>query len=229
MKQKIFSLICLLTMLSYGFISGLPNQEANIIYFDDFEGSVLKWTQTSYGIVSLTNEASFYGDQSMKILAYPYSNQEALRMVGTPAGSLSVVTLSFYFSSPIQNFNYFCFGLEISSANTDRSYIFSVMFPQNKYLDINDSWSNIEGLNVGWDLSEEYNIWHKAELKANFETGEYLSVSIDNHSVDLKSYGYESFKDKPKYYWDIFYSWFYVGSSSGSCYVLIDDVSLTVG
>lgn len=203
--------------------------ESMIIYFDDFEGSTFKWAQSYYGICSLSDFSSFSGDQCMNITAYPYCNQEALRMVGTPEGDLSRFTLDFEFAMPYTSFNYFCFGLEISSIHRDKAYYASILLPHGQYLDENDTFTDLPGLNyLGWDLSDNYEIWHKAQLIVDFETGKYVSVTVDDQTLDLTSMNLVP-HEKPRYFWGIVYAWFYVGAYAQSCACLVDDVSVTLG
>lgn len=228
MKKQIFGTAFAIVVAAIGIIFPFAqiSPEKTIIYYDNFEGGTFKWAQSPYGVCELSDFNAYYGDQSMNITAYPWCNQEALRMIGTPNGSLSRVILDFRFSAPHDYFSYFCFGLEISSIHKDTAYYYAIQFPQGNYLDENDTWSPVAGMNsYGWDLSNDYEIWHHAQLVVNFETGEYLSATIDDCTVDLENLGYIA-HEKPKYFWGIIYSWFYVGALDYSCGVLVDEVTL---
>ena len=200
--------------------------ESQLLYFDDFEAKTVKWLDVGSGSVTHSNYKAFSGDQSLNITANVWDIEEALFMIGTPEYPLSVLALDFWFSVPSTGLDYFCFGLEISSAHRDSAFCGGVIFPEGKYLNDSDVWTNIEGLaGVGWDLSDNYAIWHHAVLKMDVTTGEYLEVSIDDFSVNMDSFNYMG-NEKPQYYWGIIYPWFYSGGNNNVCSVLIDDVSL---
>jgi hypothetical protein len=227
MKQLVGSVFVVLMALSSLILpSALDDQNTELLYFDDFESNTVKWLGVGSGTVTRSEVMAFTGGGSLNITANAGDIQEALFMIGTPRVPLPVLALDFWFSVPSTGLDYFCFGLEISSANRDSAFCGGIIFPHGRYLNNSDVWTDIEGLaGLGWDLSDDYSVWHHAVLKMDISTGEYIEVSIDDFTVDMASFNYVA-NEKPRYYWGIIYPWFYSGGSSTACSILIDNLTL---
>ena len=199
-----------------------------ILWFDDFESDTVKWLGVGSGSVTRSTAMAMNGDASLNITALTWSNEEAQRQIGSPNYPLSPVTVDFWFSVPITDYEYFVFGLQYCSANRDAWYRSGIML-SGLYENETGQWASIEGFPIGWDLSDNYQIWHHASLSVDLAGGTYLTLTIDDYTFDLESLGYKCYNrtvEGNPVLWGSVYPYFFAGAGDRSCSILIDDVTL---
>lgn len=199
-----------------------------ILWFDNFESDTVKWLGVGSGTVTRSTTMAMSGDASLNIMARTWSNEEAQRQIGSPNYPLSTVTLDFWFSVPITGYGYFVFGLEYCSANRDVWHRSGIML-SGQYENETGQWASIEGFPIGWDLSDNYRIWHHASLSVDLAKGTYITLTIDDYTFDLESLGYKCYDrtvEGNPVLWGSVYPYFFAGGGDSSCSILIDDVTL---
>jgi hypothetical protein len=198
------------------------------LWFDDFESETVKWLGVGSGSVTRSTTMAMSGAASLNVTAQTWNIEEAQRQIGSPNYPLSIVTVDFWFSVPNTGYGYFVFGLQYCSANRDVWYRSGITL-SGQYENETGQWANIEGFHTGWDLTDNYSIWHHARLSVDLANGRYISLTIDDYTFDLESLGYKCYDrtvEGNPVLWGSVYPYFFAGGGYSSCSILIDDVML---
>ena len=77
------------------------------------------------------------------------------------------------------------------------------------------------------DQSDNYSVWHHANLKVDLQSGKYIQLTVDDYTLDLSSYElYNRTLEGSPVCWGVIYPYFYTFASNDNCSVLIDDITL---
>lgn len=169
------------------------NREGNIIFWDDFEKTPLKWGLSAPGVGSTAG----------------YSNEEALsggQSVKLHIGAVSDDTSQMYRYFP--RFATGKQGMEIAFSNQDRDYKFSfqaslrratelyhmhvrIDFINDKIelLDENDVWQDVV---TGMAFAYDVNLFHTFKVVVDSEAKRYTRIMIDRNEYNVAEYGFLS-------------------------------------
>lgn len=198
-----------------------------VLWFDDFEATTIKWLGVGSGNVTRTEYMAFSGSGSMNVTAQTQNIEESLRQIGSYEYPLRTMILDFYFSIPYKNLSNFAFGLEYCSANRDIWHRSAIVLPQGLIENQTGAWIPIQNYFMNLDQTDNYSIWHHANLKVDLHSGKYIQLTVDDYTLDLSSYDmYNRKLEGNPVCWGVTYPYFYTFASNGNCSVLIDDVIL---
>lgn len=165
------------------------DRRGNVIWMDDFEGSMLHWEGVAAGAgagVSLSNSHSLYGDQSCKLTTANTSSATALIAQRLGYQTLSKIGFEFGITSSA-NLQDFIIAVTL----TDGTYI---MYPQLKYIhddyklyysDHEGNWKELATTDGVYDSDYLFN---KVKLVCDFKTRYYTRCILNDREYDMSSY-----------------------------------------
>jgi len=167
------------------------DRRGNILFYDDFEGVRLDWTDNGTGTghdIQLTTEKSYMGTQSCKLItgdtagdngaickkiAYPYKTKMGLETTLTVPPSAREIGLELYLY--------------------DGTYEHKTSMRYHSYFKTVDIWDDTGNWNSVMDVPEAYldvKTWNIMKLVVDFEKEEYVRVLFNEREVDLSGLQY---------------------------------------
>lgn len=165
------------------------NREGNMVFWDDFEKTPLKWDiffEGGVGSVGLTDESALSGGQSVKVTGYPSINRRAGIRRYFLLLSEGLLGAEFAFATE-ETTQYIYFH----NSYDDGEYIYNsiiridVLAQTLELIDENLGWVTVA---TGIELLLNKQLFHIVKVVVNNETKKYVRVTIDREEINISKY-----------------------------------------
>jgi len=202
------------------------DRRGNVIFLDDFEATLKKWTHTSYnaeGDFQHSVEAARSGGYSAKLLTPITIDKDTWISCHRPLPVLSKIGLEYSYAMYLQiKYIY----LTINFLERAARYNFALRYDRYNttlaYLNSSGDYTDLDGI-VSHQML--YHAWNTIKLVADYENKKYVRALLNENSWDLKDIApyTPTYSGTPSLYLEARIT----NRAAGQHYIYLDDVILT--
>jgi len=165
------------------------NREGNVVFWDDFESTPLKWAvffEGGTGTVGLTDEAALSGGQCVKATCYPTINRRAGIIRYFLLVSEGLIGAEFAFSTEeTTQYIYFHLSYDTGIYIYNATFRLSVGAETLEIIDENLGWVTIA---TGVELMLDKQLFHHVKIVVDLKEKKYKRLILDRDEFNVEQY-----------------------------------------